>query len=66
MDQQQVHLVPNLLQYPLFDQLIQWDGVEGEPNDEENTVGDDGDDLSLSKPHVFWQGEVPRCVYKAW
>ena len=58
MDQQEVHLAPNFNLDSVADEFVERDRVEGEAEDEEDGVGDDGDDLGLSKHHVVRWGEV--------
>ena len=58
MDQQEVHLAPHFNLDSVADELVERDRVEGEAEDEEDGVSDDGDDLGLSKHHVVRRGEV--------
>lgn len=58
MDQQEVHLAPHFNLDSVADEFVERDRVEGEAEDEEDGVGDDGDDLGLSKHHVVRWGEV--------
>ena len=58
MDQQEVHLAPHFNLDSVADELVERDRVEGEAEDEEDGISDDGDDLGLSKHHVVRRGEV--------
>ena len=66
MYQQQIHFVSYFPLYSLLDKLIEGDGVECETNDKESAVGDDGDDLGLTKSHVWRKGKIVCCVDEAW
>ena len=62
MNEEQVHLILHFPLYPLLQELLEGDRVEGETNEEEDGVDGDGDDLGLAKHHVCWGTEVPGDI----
>ena len=53
MNQQKVHPVSVHFPFPIPEEVEQGGAVAGEPNDEHDGVGCDGDNLSISKLHVI-------------
>ena len=60
MYEEKSHFVSASAGLPFLHQLVEGDGVEGQTNGEQDRVGNEGDDLGLSKLHVVWQGKVCR------
>ena len=58
MNEQKCHLTPVLPPESLSEEGDQAHGVGGQPGDEHDDVGDDGQNLGLPEHHVLGQGEV--------
>ena len=58
MNQKKVHPTPDSASDSFSEELEDGDGVEAQTDDEQDGVGDNGDNLCLPKHHVLWDGEV--------